>query len=572
MTDKQGQGLYELFSRAADRYPDKMALTMVLQEEPAESQIDYKGLGQLVRSASGFLARRGVRQGDKVAIVSSYQLGTLVSILATLKIGAVVTVINADLPEGEVMNFLRDAKARLVIADSLWPEILEDRGYQAVNTELMGSGSFFKNFSFSREELEDVVPVNLKEDLAVYMFTSGTTAQAKAVLLTQANLIASCSGIVKALEIGPGDVVLDITRPFHITGLAAALAPLITGAGHIYTNDYRKIREGLMRRAGVTVFLAIPKAWKALQERISQEASTKLIGRLLLRGAQRPTQGRWWSRARQSFCRLILRMQIQRRLTGPQFRFGVSGGAPLDPKVKLALAAMGLKVIEAWGMTETAAPHLVMDLGHIEARPASVGRPLAGLEAKIIPLPKALQDEKRPELGQLLVKGPNICQGYNDPAITKLAFTRDGWFKTGDIAWQDEEGFFYIVGRMKDVIVLSTGENVYPEELYTNVGEIPWIEEIVFFEGQRGGVAVVAAAVSPDFEEIEKLILKKPYTEEEIRQLALEAINQALQGVAPYKRLKSREDILIVHGSLEKTATQEVKTHVYKRLFAAQRR
>lgn len=601
MTVRFLTSIYRLFSQTAERHPNKIAFKMILKEEPEKTYITYKGLQELIEKAVAYLVRRGVKQGDKVAIVSSYQIGTVVAILATIRTGAVVVVINADLPEQEVRNLLADAKPRIVIADSAWPEILKDTDYQFANTEQIGSGSFYKHFEFTEEELSYEPFTNLHTDTVAYMFTSGTTGKPKAVLLTQENFLASCIGVVKALRVSQEDVVLDITRPFHVTGLAAALVTLITGAGHVYLNDYPKIEEGVIKREKITVFLAVPDAWRALRDRIYKKIKDKFRGRLLLRGA-RMSIGLDFTHQRVSIhqlflltlelslrqlCRFIVKAQIQRKLTGRQFRFGVSGGGPLDPEIMKDLAAVGIRLINVWGMTETAAPHLAMDEAHIEVKLGSVGKPIPGAEVKIGELPPEFQDVSKPGIGELLVRGPNVFKEYNDPERTRISFVYEEngrrWFKTGDIAWQDEDGYYFIVGRLKNVVVFPTGDNVYLEELQKQVeGKLPpWIKELAFFEGQRARESVLAAVVFPDVNS--ESLKTQPKTHFEVngaahisdkalRSISQKVINEALVGLARFKHIRSSGDILIEYSPLEKTATGDVKTYIYQRRFARERR
>lgn len=560
-------GIYQRFCEIAARYPDQVCYRMVTQEEPVATAITNSDLRKLVELASAYLARQGVRQGDTLAMVTSYHIGTVVGILASMKLGTVLTIINSELPKDEVKSYLSQACPQMVIADSVWAEELSC-DYQTINTELVASGSFFKHHEFTQEELKYEAELELEQDIAVQMFTSGTTGKAQSVYLTQANLLASCLGIVNFLEVSAEDVVLDITRPFHVTGLAAALATLMAGAQHIYLNDYTQIRDGLLRKSRVTLFLAVPKIWAGIRSHIYKGIEDKLAGRLLLKGARLSIETTGWRKAVRWFCRSILKWQINKRLTGRRFRFGISGGSALSARVKLDLASVGIPILEAWGMTETGAPHLVMDLAYAEAKPASTGKPLQGFEADIVPLPPELCDPDRPEIGELVVRGPNVCKGYSDPSRNAAAFMQDGWFRTGDIAYQDEEGYYYIVDRLKSTIVLATGKNVYPEKLHAKLeGKIPWIEELVFFEGQREGTTVVAAALHPNQKALEKEFAGQDYTDEDIQRLALDAINKALEDVAVHERLKSWEDILVFHGPLEKTSSLDVKAYRYKRVF-----
>lgn len=591
-------GLYDPFQQTVQRHPDRIAFKTILEEEARPQETTFKELDNLVKKAAAFFRRKGVQKADKIAIVTSYQIGTIVAVLAALRIGAVLAIIDASLKAGEVRNLLDNAQPKLLVCDSAWSEDLQGFSPQ-VNTELLASGSFFKLFRFSEEELAYRADIDPDKDIAGYMFTSGTTGNPKAVLLDHANFLASYRGVIDAFRITAGDNILDITRTSHVTGLAAALDTLMRGAIHTYLNDYRKIASGLIKDEKITIWLAVPKAWRGFRDQIYKVINKAWIGRILLRNARLELRqekageddwlrvDRWIVRAghrierqitlaRRNTARWILRNIIQRKLIGRQFRFGVSGGGPLEAQIVKDLAAVGIYVLNVYGLTETTAPILgmgVKQLKDVERKAGSVGKLIVGDTRVVLkPLPRERQDQAHPErtLGVLAFAGPSVFKGYNDPQKTAEAFDEDGLFVTGDVAYLDRDGFYFVVGRAKNIIVLETGENVYPEELAEAVTShgINWFEDFEFFEGRSGGLPVVAVVIKPNLSAIRQFTRTKlPYATSDIQRLAFNAIDEALSGLVPFKRLKNPDHVLVVDGELQKTQSGKVKVYIYQERF-----
>jgi long-chain acyl-CoA synthetase len=241
---------------------------------------------------------------------------------------------------------------------------------------------------------------------------------------------------------------------------------------------------------------------------------------------------------------------IKKKLTGGRLRFFVSGSAPLDPKVAIGFRRMGIGMMEGYGLTETSPVISVCD--PFGKKPGSVGRPLPHVEAKIVdPWPDGV--------GELLVRGPIVMQGYyNDPEATKEAIGADGWFHTGDLATLDRDGEIFLKGRAKNVIVLDSGKNVYPEELEWEIGRIPYVEEVLVRHRESDGE--IEALVYPNHERLEKAAESLPP-----RELIWREIRARLQRLAPYKRLRSIGQLALTERPFPKTSTLDIKRHLFRR-------
>jgi long-chain acyl-CoA synthetase len=207
-------------------------------------------------------------------------------------------------------------------------------------------------------------------------------------------------------------------------------------------------------------------------------------------------------------------------------------------------------MIEGYGMTE-ASPVLSFSTPFND-KPGSVGPPLPNVELKLL-------HPNEEGIGELLARGPNIMRGYyKNPERTREVLDEEGWLHTGDLAYIDEDGWVYIKGRCKSVIVLETGKNVYPEEIEWELSHSPYIEEILVRAGRRKGTEVIQALVYPNWEAI-----GKPLSKEEVRRLIWEEIRKHNENLAQYKRIKSEHDVIIVDQPFEKTSLKDIKRFLY---------
>jgi long-chain acyl-CoA synthetase len=241
---------------------------------------------------------------------------------------------------------------------------------------------------------------------------------------------------------------------------------------------------------------------------------------------------------------------IKKKLTGGRLRFFVSGSAPLDPKVAIGFRRMGIGMMEGYGLTETSPVISVCDpLGR---KPGSVGRPLPRVEAKILdPWPDGV--------GELLIRGPIVMKGYyDDPAATSRVIDREGWFHTGDLAQLDEDGEIFLKGRAKNVIVLESGKNVYPEELEWEIARIPYVEEVLVRYRESDGA--IEAVVYPNEERLRDMEASGG-----VRELIWHEVRTRLQRLAPYKRLRSIGQLVLTERPFPKTSTLDIKRHLFRR-------
>lgn len=527
-------------ARAVRTYGERVALRLPTAKEGRLliQETTYKELWELAGKLATWLYARGIREGDRVAILSKPSLGWAVAFVATQRLGAVAVPLDAGLQVPEVRRLLGEAEVSVLFCSpdryaELAPLTKDVPGLKEVVAleEAVGALSLWEILP-EEPSFKEAQPD--PEDLAVLMYTSGTTGDAKGVMLCHRNITANIEAMLKVIRVSPEDRALTIVPWYHIYGLTASfLAPLWVGASVTYTDDYRNLIT-IGQKIGVTIIIAVPKLYHALWRRLSENIEGSFLRRLLYRFAPK-----------------LLGKLIKKKLLGEQFRFFISGGAPLHPEVAGALRRLGIGVMEGYGLTETAP---VLTLSEAFDPPGTVGRPLPGVQIKI--------DQPDEEgLGEVLVRGPNVMLGYyKNPKRTREVFTEDGWFRTGDLGKLDDQGRLYLAGRKKNMIMLESGKKVYPEEVEWEFSRIPEVAEVLVYEDTSRGQPMVAAMVYPNWD----LLREQGITDvKQARDYLWEKIKNVQQNLAPFKRLHDKDCLTVVEKPFEKSTKQEIKRHLY---------
>jgi len=371
-------------------------------------------------------------------------------------------------------------------------------------------------------------------DMAILMYTSGTTGNPKGAMLTHANIASNAMTAVKCVDLSPEDNFLSIVPWNHIYGLTMTLiSPIITGGTTTYTPVDRNL-AAVMKMAKPTILLGVPKLYNVLYSRIQDSIKKSALKRFLYRAS--PT---------------LMGNLTKRKLFGNQFRFFTSGGAPLSPEAASGFRRIGLGIMEGYGLTETS-PLLTLSEAFAD-KPGM--KPIEGVEIKI-----AHPDENG--VGEVLARGPNIMTGYyKNQKATAEVLDEEGWFHTGDLGTY-RDGRLVLSGREKNVIVLETGKNVYPEEIEWELSTIPAIEEIMVYEGERQGVPTVSAQVYPNWEVLKKMGIK---TEEVAIDHIWAAIKEKSENLAVFKRIKYKEAITLVDKPFEKSVKLDIKRYLHQK-------
>jgi long-chain acyl-CoA synthetase len=496
----------DLFFEAAIEYKDNIAFhyldqSVISKTDQTWKATTYNELLSNVKGLASYLIKNRIKKGDKIAIISENRPEWCASYLAISLSGGVAVPIDAQLGPHEIKNLLTDSESKPVFHSSK----TEENVRKAVRDLLTSHFSLLTLINFDSPEFKDICktpainnyPEVSGEDVASIIYTSGTTGIPKGVQLTHGNFCSDAEAIIKAGIVTHNDNVLSVL-PLHHTYafMCTFLVPVLLGASITFPPSLKGPELiSTIKDKGVTILVGVPQLLELIRNGILNRIKQLpdpipkiMIGILNLCGNLKQIFGI-------NPGKLIFKSV--HRAIGKRFRFFTSGGAKLDPEVMKDLEAFGFTVLEGYGLTETSP---VVTFNPITKRKAgSAGRPLPSVEIKIID-PESHEELGVMEEGEITIKGPMVMKGYyKNPQATEQVIKK-GWFFSGDLGYVDEDGYLFITGRLKEVIVLSSGKNVYPEDVEKQYMKIPLIKEICVMGIEDKGIAEsLHAVIVPDF-------------------------------------------------------------------------
>ncbi len=526
---------------AAQRYPDHIAIQM--KSGDRYQRYTYRDLIRSIASLSKALAGMGIMKGDRIGILSENRPEWMIAYLSVQSLGSVVVPLDAQLTDKEVAILLANAEAKAVfVSAGARPKLPRDMPIMILSFDQDG-GTAVAGMLHAHPDAE-LPPAPSAGDIAALLFTSGTTGDPKGVMLSQGNLASNCMSCIKLDIVRPDDNMLCLL-PLHHTypAMASLLLPLSVGATVTILNSLKGPDIiSCMQEMKVSILLGVPQLFLGLRRAIfdgiqKKPAPVRFIVKVLLaaNGLLRKTAGVNIGKA--------VFGQVH-AMFGPAFRLFASGGARLDADVLTDMTKLGFTIIEGYGLTETSPVSTFNPLDRQKA--GSIGIAVPDVEVRIAKLDENNQ-------GEIAIRGPNVMLGYYKKPAETAEVLRDGWFYSGDLGYRDKDGYFFITGRSKEMIVLSTGKKIFPDELEKFYKQIPSIKEICLIEGDRG----IEAAVVPDFEYLRKMNLSNS------RETIAFAIEDLAKDLPPYKRitgLKIFKDPLPVTrlGKLRRSKVREL--------------
>lgn len=377
---------------------------------------------------------------------------------------------------------------------------------------------------------------NRSEDVAVILYTSGTTGRSKGAMLSHKNIVSNIQGAVQRFQLDSSIRTLSFLPINHVfEQVCGVLLPLSLGGEVSFAESIKKLGDNL-GEVKPTFLLGVPAVYRLLLDRIMKNINNRSSSRLLYNF---------------SLTRKIVTAKVQQAV-GLQTTF-VSGGAALDPAVAQGFKDLGLTLLQGYGITETAP--VISAESPFKSKPGTVGEALDEVDIKI-DSPNADGE------GEILVKGPNVMLGYykNDKATNEVL--QDGWYRTGDLGWLDEERMLTICGRVKNLIVTPNGKNVYPEEIENQMLKSPYIAEIMVYGHKISATAEeVYAVIFPDQEALFAVARerdKEPLSAVEIEELIRKEIVTFGKDLADYKRIKK---FTLRDDEFPKTTTRKIKRY-----------
>jgi long-chain acyl-CoA synthetase len=567
---RPGIGVFTTFGLVA-RARDKFGERVFAQRRLASGEFGgftYKRLYDDVVRFGTALAKMGVRPGTPVGVVGENRYEWAVTYLAATGGGAVCVPLDPQLKEKELAGILGKAKVEVVVSapssrgtlQKLKRDLPDLREIVSMEEGRDSSRGWLDTLAEGDDDAarEEYVGRGVSlDDLAVLLFTSGTTGVSKAAMLTHRNLGANVDQVYQSLYFDENDVFLSLL-PLHHTFEATAgmLIPIAGGCTITYARSFKskEIIEDI-RGAGVTMMCGVPLLYEKMLAGLQRAVrDAPLFRRVLFNVFMALTRG----------CHVLTGANLGRVLFAglrkkaglDTVRMFISGAAPLKAEVSRTFYYLGVNLLQGYGLTETSPVVSVNVPGRIKF--ASSGVIIPGVAVRIF-------EPDVEGVGEVAVAGENVMVGYyEDPALT-ASVLRDGWFHTGDAGWLDRDGYIYITGRIKNVIVTPAGKNVYPEEVEAELGAAAEVAEaaVMPMRDPASGREVVGAVIYPDYEylegeaEREEATLTDAFVEGRVR----EAVAGCCRSLADYKRVKI---IKIRTEEFPKTTTRKIKKYLFR--------
>ena len=548
-----------LLHRSAAQFADNVALGTVEQATP----LTFAQLDEQVHLLQAKLDAAGIVAGDKVALFSENMPNWAVIYLAVTTMGAVIVPILTEFHDNEVRHIIRHAECRAVfVSHKLRDVLIESPSEQVVLVmrsdtlepdEALSHAEHFGRLQRSLQTLGIAARAMLKRrlshpvtetDLAAIIYTSGTTGSSKGVMLTHRALAYQAIAAQSVYDVEPEDRFLSILPLAHTFECSVGLLiPLFNGACVYYLNrpPTPRILIDAMAKVRPTAMLSVPLVIeKIYKNRIQPSFGKNVLIRLLYRIA--PIR------------RLLHRLAGRKLLAtfGGELRFFGIGGAPLSPVVETFLREARFPYAIGYGLTETAP--LLAGGGPFRTKARAIGPALEGITIRI-------EDPNAAGEGTIVVKGPNVMIGYyKNPDKTAEVLSDEGWFNTEDLGYFDDDGYLYLSGRSKNVILGPSGENIYPEQIEAMFTAHPLVEDALVYEDQ----IQLHARIHLDYEKLDQRYGIKKLSEKELHAKIESLLNdlktEVNAGVAKFSRISR---IIEQREPFVKTPTKKIKRYLY---------
>ncbi|HRI66565.1 MAG TPA: AMP-binding protein [Polyangium sp.] len=542
--------LIDVIEEAAERHDHAVALQMLTDE--GLTRTTYREWRDGMLETAARLASIGVRPGDKVIISGDNQTAWAVAYFGILRAGAIAVPIDPALDERQIGNIIRSSGAKV----ALWDATVESKGGSGARAAYPHLAVYDLAKFADPDASDSLAPPDIQftgSDIASIIYTSGTTGDPKGVMLSHDNFTALAAALGPIFPLGQHDRVLSVL-PLHHTFefMCGLLLPLSRGTRIIYVGELtgERVSKGL-QQGRITAMVGVPALWQLLERRI--------VARVKEQGPTAAAVFDWGlelnrmlgEKAGLNLGRMFF--GTVHDALGGNVKYLISGGAALPKDTANIFRGLGLPLSEGYGLTE-AAPVLTVAKASPKMRPGTVGKPIPNVEIRI-------NNPDANGIGEIFARGPNVMLGYaGNEEATAATIDADGWLHTGDLGKFDKRGQLVIVGRQKDVIVTTSGENVYPDDVENMLGGTAYVRElaIVGIDDGQGGERVACLAV-PERDESDNADDegKKPkLSRAERHEKAMKALREAFQS------LPKAAQPSVVHlwdHDLPRTATRKVK-------------
>ncbi|MCB9761480.1 MAG: AMP-binding protein [Alphaproteobacteria bacterium] len=543
--------LLDFLDEVAERHD--LAPALLRAQDEGFSRISYREMRERAHAAAQRLIDAGVSQGDRVVLSGQNHPDWAIAYFGILRAGGIAVPLDPALAPEQAANVAATASTRAAVLDAK---------ARAGFGEVLVGPQLDLHAAAAAGPTDRLPPQSARpSDVASILFTSGTTGVPKGVMLSNENFCTLLSSLGRIFELRESDRVLSVL-PLHHTFefTCGLLLPLSRGARVLYLDEINgeRLTWGL-REGRVTGMVGVPALWQLLERRIRSQVRERgdLFETVFDAGLE---INRWVGKTTGLDAGRLFFGSVHDRLGG-NIRFLISGGAALPKGTHQLFSGVGLHLAEGYGLTE-AAPVLSVAKGYPGAKAGTVGSAIPGVELKIL-------DPDGDGVGEVVARGPNVMQGYyGNREATEAVLDADGWLHTGDLGRLDHKGRLSLVGRAKEVVVTSSGENIYLDDVENALGELRYVKEfsLVGLDDPRGGERLGMLAVPED--------TRKPgATAIDRHTLHARAKESIRDRVAKLPKVQRPAVIHLVDADLPRTATRKVKRkevrQVLERIVAA---
>ncbi len=548
----------DMLIKSANKFQNKTAL-----EDLAQTPIPRVSFSQLLEYVLKFgsaLKKLGVKERTHIAVIGDNRVQWGITYLTALSFNYVIVPIDKNLNTNEILNIIHESDAEVIVFTDNFEQMLREKMhalkkmkiYISMDMPAEKDGIYSMTALINNSGIVNVndLPKINYSDLAEIIFTSGSLGRAKGVMLSQKNLASNLMAMTSMIEITDKDRFLSVL-PIHHTYECTCgfLCPLFMGSSVHYARSLKTVVEDL-QNVKATILLGVPllfdKMFKRIHKSISEDKVKSKIVPPLLKATTIIEKVGWKGLKRKVFKELHNRF-------GGSIRIFIAGGAAPDPKVAKGLREFGFNFVQGYGLTETSP---ILTLNQLDNfKDDAAGIPLPGIEIKI-------NNPNTDGVGEVYAKGPNVMLGYyKNEKMTSDTFD-DGWFKTGDLGYMDQDGFLHISGRKKNMILSKNGENVFPEEIEDLLNRSPYVlESLIFGQKDEKQDEIIAAQIVTDAEAFIEYseVNNIKITDDLIQSMIDKVIKDVNKELPLHKQIRK---FYIRDKEFEKTTTQKIKRYL----------
>ena len=541
--------LKDMLKKSGEKYGEKIAYK--IRQENGYKEITHNEVRKMVDGLGTKLIDMGLKD-KRIAVIGENRYEWEIAYLSIVCGTGTVVPLDKSLPENELESLIERSKAEAIICSQKYVEILKKTKLKYIismdlendndgiisqkrliseGIQLVKSG----NTSFTNAKIDN-------EKMSIMLFTSGTTSISKAVALSHKNICSNLMDISSILDVNSSDVFLSFLPLHHVFECTVGfLFSLYVGAETVFCDGIRHIPENLAEYK-VSVMASVPAIYERLFKIIKKHLEKQGKVEQILKDEEKYKDSSM-EKKKEVFKEI-------HDLLGGNIKLFISGAASLDPSIEEKFRRLGFNMVQGYGLTETS-PVIAAENAY-KKRSGSIGFPMDNVELEIV-------DKDENGIGELRVKGPNVMLGYYENEEETNKVLKDGWFYTGDLGYQDKDGFIFITGRQKNMIVLKNGKKIFPEEVETLVNRIDLVEECMVFglpdEKDKNDITLsVKVVLNKETAKEEKY---KGMSDDELKDIIWNKIKTEVNETVP--RYKHITNMIFSKEELVKTTTKKVK-------------